>query len=507
MHLLYKSEQCAISLLRYRSALVTILIMNKNKLILVAFMICFGALFQVYTALAAASNDARPTVQATSTPPPELWHHLRSHFSLPTFNDNTHVNQQIEYYRANPITLNRSLASAEPYLIYTLELLEQRDLPLELTLLPLIESNYDPYAFSYWHAAGIWQIVPITAERFGVIQNEWYDGRRDIYQSTQAALDYLSYLHGLFDGDWLLALAAYNAGEGTVSRAMRRNRAKNQPTDFWHLDLPQQTQQYVPKLLALIEVVKNPSNVELPSMSYQPYLTRIDIGSQIQLSLVSELTNIPLQQLHRLNPGFNQGITPPDGPHYFLLPSNSIKPLTDHLQTMELPYFASYQYTVRPGDNLHAIATANQTTVNALKAHNALHDDIIYPDQTLELPNASPQHHVTEPGDSLSQIAQAYEVGTQQLATWNNLALSDTLPVGHPLTIWPTNAASHFPLDDALAVRRIIYPVRRGDSISLIAQRFNLNANDIRRWNTLRDNEMLYPGENLTLHVNVTQQF
>ncbi|MBT8135057.1 MAG: transglycosylase SLT domain-containing protein, partial [Gammaproteobacteria bacterium] len=201
-----------------------------------------------------------------------IWPRVRAGFQLPDDVEHKSLQDEIDWLARHPEYMQRVMRRADPFIYYILEEAEKRDLPTELVLLPIVESAYQPFAYSHGRAAGIWQFIPSTGKYYGLKQNWWYDGRRDIYASTQAALNYLESLNKQFKGDWMLALAAYNSGSGTVQRAIRRNKKQNKPTDFWHLKLPKETRAYVPKLLALKAVISDPDqyNVSLRCISDAP---------------------------------------------------------------------------------------------------------------------------------------------------------------------------------------------------------------------------------------------
>ena len=208
-----------------------------------------------------------------------IWPRLREGFALP---DRNHPTVQEILASMRPSTARIIFERARPYLHLIVEEIEARDMPMEIALLPAVESGFDPFAYSHGRAAGLWQFIPETGRYYGLTQTWWYDGRRDILASTNAALDYLQALAKRFDGDWLLALAAYNAGPGTVSRAISDNAERGDPTDFWHLRLREETRRYVPKLLAFSRLVAEPGlkDLALPAIPDQPYLGVIELSSQ-----------------------------------------------------------------------------------------------------------------------------------------------------------------------------------------------------------------------------------
>ncbi|MFW5969903.1 MAG: transglycosylase SLT domain-containing protein, partial [Halofilum sp. (in: g-proteobacteria)] len=251
----------------------------------------------------------------------DVWSRLRDGFDLPDV-DEDRIDAEIARYEGRQRYFEVVAQRARPYLRYILDRIEARDMPAELLLIPVVESAFRPFAYSHASAGGFWQFKPLTGQRFGLQQNWWYDGRRDVVSSTDAALDYLEYLHDFFDGDWLLAIAAYNGGEGTVQRAVRVNAAKGQPTDFWHLDLPAQTRKYVPRILALRAILAEPDEygIALPEMPEEEALTVVELDDQVDLALAAEMAEMPLEALHRYNAGYNRWATPPDGPYRLAVP-------------------------------------------------------------------------------------------------------------------------------------------------------------------------------------------
>lgn len=264
-------------------------------------------------------------VAVPQTPPPapieDVWTRISNQFAF-DIPDNNRVTLQRNWYLKHPEYMARVVNRARPFLFYITEEIEKRNMPLEIALLPIVESAFDPFAYSHGRAAGMWQFIPGTAKRFGIRQTWWYDGRRDVIASTQGALDYLTYLNEMFDGNWLHALAAYNSGEGRVLRAIKRAKAAGQKTDFWSLDLPRETRAYVPKLLALADILKKRDDYAFawPAVDNIEAVKVVDIGSQVDLAFAAELADMKLEALHALNPGFNRWATDPDGPHHLLLP-------------------------------------------------------------------------------------------------------------------------------------------------------------------------------------------
>lgn len=248
-----------------------------------------GHPFSLFGTVLAKDFHAAPFAQGD-----DFWAHVRSDFQLPPSGNNPEVQAQVAWFTHNRDYLNHVITRAAPYMYYILQQTESRNLPGELVLLPIMESDYNPSAVSSAGAVGMWQLMRSTARGYGAKQNFWFDGRRDLYASTNAALDYLTYLQSYFGGNWLLALAGYNCGEGAVQNAIRRSGERGGDSDFWSLPLPQQTRAYVPRLLALAMIIRNPAKygITLPAINNQPYLAQVDIGEPITLAHAAQLAGI-----------------------------------------------------------------------------------------------------------------------------------------------------------------------------------------------------------------------
>lgn len=494
-------------------------------------------------AQAMAVDAAAPADDSDSeAAPDDLWERVRGGFRLSIPTQQPRLDQETHWYATHPDYLARIQERAAPYLHYIMEQVEARDLPAELALLPVVESAYQPFAYSPGRAAGLWQFIPSTGRMYGLKQNWWYDGRRDPVASTEAALDYLQSLVDQFDGDWELALAAYNSGAGTVRRAIRRNEKKGRPTDFWSLDLPKETEGYVPRLLAITRVFSNPEKfgVSLTPIPNQPYFETVDIEAQIDLALAAEMAEISIEELYRLNSGFNRWATDPQGPHRLSLPLDSVSRFSERLlQTPPQQRLQWQRYKVRNGDVLGGIAKRHGTSVAVLKQVNGLKSDRIRAGKHLLIPLASKdlahyslsaqqrrsklqnaqrsgnKHtHRVRRGDTLWDIARSYKVGHKQLARWNGISPRDTLSPGQTLVIW-SRAGKNAQIAETITVpdtgplfdsqSTVRYRVRKGDSLSHIAQRFNVSVSDLKKWNKL-PGKYLQPGQRLKLYVDVTQQ-
>ncbi|NQZ83362.1 MAG: LysM peptidoglycan-binding domain-containing protein [Colwellia sp.] len=464
----------------------------------------------------------------------DVWQRIRDNLSIDIPKDRRVIAQR-NWYTKHQNYLDRVAKRAEPFLYYIVQELEANNMPAEIALLPIVESAFDPFAYSHGRASGMWQFVPGTGKRFGMKQNWWYDGRRDVIASTKGAIAYLKYLHKYFDGDWLLALAAYNSGEGRVRRAMKNNARKNLPTDFWSLDLPRETRAYVPKLLALADIVKRPEelNVKLYEIENKTVISQIDIGSQLDLAKAAKLADLSLAELQRLNPGFNRWATDPKGPHYLVIPTNKKEKFEHGLSKLSTKDRLAWQrYKIRRGDSLGKIAKQFNTDLSLIKRLNNIKGTQIREGKHLLIPVATQSLdsyilsenqrlvktqnrkrgdiksiHRVKSGDTLWDISRAYKVNTRSLAKWNGMAPRDTLKLGQKLVIWQKakiSSVRNSPIIEQAIMRNITYKVRRGDSFARIADKFNVSIRDIERWNSLSRKKYLQPGQRLKLSVDVT---
>ena len=465
----------------------------------------------------------------------DLWQRIRAGFQLEP-DDRRAVQQQLDWYVRHPAYITRVFTRAKRFLPYIVAEAESRGMPLEVALLPVVESAFDPFAYSHGRAAGLWQIIPGTGKRFGLKQNWWYDGRRDPVAATHAALDYLEYLYKFLDEDWLLAVAAYNSGEGNVKRAQRKNLNRSRATDFWSLSLPKETEAYVPKLLAIRAVVADPESLglTLPAIEDTPYFEEVATDAQIDLALAADLAGLDIDELYALNAGFNRWATDPDGPHRLMVPVDAAPVLTQALADLpDRDRVKWVRYKVKNGDVLSNIARKNGTTVELLREVNDLNGSMIRAGKYLMIPTAtrsldsytksadsrlsstmsrpggvSKAQHVVKSGESFWSIGKKYGVSTRNLAKWNGMAPGDTLSVGRKLVIWTDGSVAQVGSSPSDQVRKVTYTVRKGDSLASISSRFRVSVGEIQKWNTstLAKSKYLQPGQKLVMYVDVTAQ-
>ncbi|HAT1573083.1 TPA: murein transglycosylase D [Kluyvera cryocrescens] len=386
----------------------------------------------------------------------DLWAYIGDELKM-GIPDNSRVREQKQKYLKNKSYLHDVTLRAEPYMYWIAGQVKKRNMPMELVLLPIVESAFDPHATSGANAAGIWQIIPSTGRNYGLKQTRSYDARRDLVASTTAALDMMQRLNKMFDGDWLLTVAAYNSGEGRVMKAMKVNKARGKPTDFWSLPLPQETKLYVPKMLALSDILKNSKRygVRLPSADESRALARVRLDSPVEIAQLADMAGMPVSKLKTFNAGVKGSTLGATGPKYVMVPQKHADQLRESLASGEI---ADLQPTL--------VADNTPLTSRSYKVRS---------------------------GDTLSGIASRLGVSAKDLQQWNGLRGSN-LKVGQSLTVGAGSSAARLADNSS-----ITYRVRKGDSLSSIAKRHGVNIKDVMRWNNGTGN--LQPGDQLTLFV------
>ncbi len=462
----------------------------------------------------------RQSVDAESEAAADLWRRIVERFSIASCPADSRAEQWAFWFGQRHEYLERVTNRAQPWLHDIANELEVRDLPGELALLPIVESAYDTFAYSHGQASGAWQFVAPTAREYGLEINDFYDGRRDLYAATRAALDYLETLNNRFGGNWNLTLAAYNGGQGRVSRALQRNRARQRPTVWHELPLPRETLAYVPKLHGLGCLFREPERYgwTRPHWPDQPQIARVELPGPIDVVVLSALAELDLTEIVALNAGLSKHLTSPSGPHHLIVPIHELERVQDILPELGQHEMVVWrEITVRRGDTLSGLAMRHDTSVRALREANNLSGDHLTIGQTLRLPTGgvAPEsspfadryqelaalqrrllptrrfRHIVRPGESLWVIARKYSVSVADIQQWNGLGGSSMIRPGQRLAIQMDGPASE--------VQSISYTVRSGDSLWLIARRHQVSLNDLMRWNGLSSSSILRPGQTLTI--------
>jgi len=442
-----------------------------------------------------SNPDSRPE---SNQPHANLWQQLTSEFSW-NYPPDLATRNAIEHFKRHPRNLERAAERATPYLWFIADQLRQRKLPAELALLPMIESGYRGKAQSHRGAAGLWQFMPETGRKFGLRQTRWYDGRRDVVASTQAALDYLDQLIHRFNGDWLLAVAAYNCGPTKLRKMLNENSA----TNFWAIraDLPKETRHYVPRLLAAIEIVRDPirNQINLPPIPNERVFTRLDLAGPIALDHLYNVAGWSEAAFAELNPAFNRNYTDPQGPYEILVPIHLERRVVNTLDKIPASQRVPTKvHLVESGDTLSEISVHYAVAISELKAINRLHGDLIKIGRELLIPIPRQNHHspiypgsefketkhVVKRGDSLWTIGRRYGANSTAIAKLNHIAVSSTLHPGQVLHIHSQRSTTH-------------YSVMHGDSLWRIAREFGVTIEQLQAWNKISKHQVLQPGETL----------
>jgi len=468
---------------------------------------------------------------------PDLWERIRDGFAMEEL-DSPLVQNHVAWYTNRPEYVQRMVERSQLYLYHIVEEVETRGMPTEVALLPMIESAFNPKAYSTSHASGIWQFIPSTGKHFGLEQNFWYDGRRDVTAATDAALDYLQKLHDMFDS-WELALAAYNWGEGSVQRAIAKNRKKGLPTDYLSLTMPAETRNYLPKLMAVKQIIMDPAarNLALASIPNRPYFVSVASTQHIDLAVAARLAEMPLTEFVSLNPAYNRPVINAKGSRTLLLPVDKADTFASNLESYDKPLVSWKSYTPARGEKIDTVARRFSISVARLKEINSItrrnklssgqtllvplsRDETTAPafneaQQAVEAeenepsPASSRLVYAVKKGDTLASIAKRHKISAAQIKDLNNLK-SNRLSSGQKLVIRQETltkrklaAVKTKPAKQAAATSakrsQRYYTVRRGDTVDSIAKQFNVATNDIQRWNNISGKRGLTPGNKVTL--------
>ncbi|ALO46106.1 lytic transglycosylase [Pseudohongiella spirulinae] len=472
------------------------------------------------------AEQATPLSEAEIAFRDSIWSRISEGMQFYHRHYNDDIQEAIDWFVENPDYLTEVSERATPFIFEITDEIERRGLPMELALLPVVESAFRPEARSRANAAGLWQFMAPTARSMGLKRDWWYDGRHDPIASTSAALDYLERLYQQFDQDWLLALAAYNAGQGNVSRALSRNQQRGQNSDFWSLALPRETRRHVPRLLGLSYVMADPLKygLTLSPVPDEPWLARVDVGNQIDLTLAAQLADLEPEVFYQLNPGYLQWATHPDGPHIVNLPIDRQELFESRLEDLGDQQITWDRYQIKPGDTLIAIARNYRTTVGALQQVNNISGSRIRAGDSLLIPrayregdllpsiqlaadNQSPIPagiYTVRSGDSLWGIANRYRLTVAELINWNQLSSEAILQPGQRLMLQDPalTASTNIRSSQNPDMQVTRYEVRSGDTLVRIARSHGISVDQILQWNNIRRNALIHPGQELRLYLN-----
>ena len=450
-----------------------------------------------------------PATERESAPPVDIWDRIRRGYGMNDLNG-PRYRAALKMYARNPKYIQDVSSRAGKYLYHIVEEVERRGMPSELALLPFVESAFQPEAKSYAKAAGLWQFMPATGNVFSLQQNLWKDERRDVLESTRAALDYLQKLYGMF-GDWHLALAAYNWGEGSVQKAIRYNKQRKRKTSYPYLRMPKETANYVPRLLAIKELVANPDKygISLPEIENAPYFVRIAKSHDIDLKTAAALAEMDEAEFKLLNPGFNLPVIVASHNSVILLPEDNVEIFMNNLASWVntgKPLSSWTLYRVQPDETLKDIAETVQMTEDELRRINHIPKDrnVLPGSMLLVSANGQSTGEITadtmdarlnlsapatrrviyrvKKGDTIYDIAVKYGI-TQETIRKHNRLKSSSLRIGQRLVliIGPKTT---------LAKGQRLHVVQPGQTLSTIAQRYGVSVSSIRRMNKLKGSQI-----------------
>ena len=463
-----------------------------------------------------------------------LWSYIANQQKL-EINNNPRIQQQLGWFKKHPDYLTRISERAQPYLYLVVQEIEKEGLPIEIALLPIVESAYYPFSYSHGTAVGVWQFIPSTGRLYGLDQDWWHEDRRHILNSTRAAARYLKDLSKMFNGDWMLAVAAYNAGPGRIQNAVKINQKARKQTDYWSLDLPKETEKYVPKLLALSMIAKEPEKFgqQLTPIDNSKFLEVVELNSQFDLALIAQWTGLSIDEIYTYNPGLRRWATPVSLPYELLLPVSTVKSFEDNLEKAgKMPRISWLRHQIKSGDSLIYLAKKYKTTVDQIRSVNELQSDLIRAGEYLIVPlaqenegyyslsekqreksrlntekNAEKIIYKVVSGDSLWKIAVQFDTTVNNLVRWNQIDLSSPLRIDKELVIWVEDSnktgLAEITRTGIDIDTKITYMVRAGDNLSKIASKYSVKVKDVLSWNNIKESQILKPGQKLLIKVNV----
>ncbi len=437
-----------------------------------------------------------------------IWEYLQVNNKIKQSN---YLDEQILSYMNNHLRdidkFEEYLNDSYYFLYFVIKELEKNNLPIELSILPYIESNYDPFSISPSGAVGMWQFMPRTGRLYELNKSWWSEDRHDPFKSTEAAIGYLKYLYQRFDGDIYLSIAAYNAGPSLVDKRINQNKRKGEDIDFWSLNLPAQTKNYVPKYIALRELILNPEKygITLPNIPYDSVVQKIIIPGQVEILALSEYLEIKPELLYKLNAGYTKWASAPKDESIFFIPKEKYFLFSSEKNPFNKTNDINWiSHTVNKGDNLWDLAIKYDTEVDVIKEVNYLNNDLLSINDNLLIPlgktksnNFIPyEMYIVSEGDTLWSIAKKYNLNVNNLARMNSLNKNEYLQLGQQLSIGNKNIYRNMESKK----RTILYSVKQGDNLFKISELFDVTISSIEEINKF-SNPTLMPGQIIKIAI------
>ena len=495
--------------------------MERQRLIIIALLaICISscqqteALFIQETIIEPIEEiiptklDIPEEVVIVEEEPITVWEYLQENSQLENYTIDKTTQRYINNHLKDKKLFNRFLENSTFYIFYVIEKLNEAELPVELALVPFIESNYDPFSISPSGAVGLWQFMPSTGRLYDLDKSWWQEDRHDPFLSTNAAVEYFDYLFKRFDNNLFHSLASYNAGPTLVDSRIKRNLKLNKDPSFSNLRLPSQAKSYIPKFVAIYEIISNPEkyNVELPDIPFKQLVERVEINGQVEILAFSDFVGLKPEFVYKLNAGYTKWASAPGEKSIFYIPLEKANLINNEKELfLEENKINWITHKIKPGDNLWGLARTYDTRVEIIKKINFLEKDLLSLNETILIPLSQSEDnnfipfevHVVSEGDSLWAIASRYKLSVREIARNNSIEMNSVLTIGQQLNIGNKNI--YRTIDSKK--RTILYSVKQGDNLYKIADLFGVEALDIRKLNDLDDSAIM-PGQIIKIIIS-----
>lgn len=452
--------------------------------------------------------DIAEEVLVIKKEPITVWEYLQENSELKNYTIDKTTQRYIDNHLRDKKLFNRFLENSTFYIFYVIEKLNEAELPVELALVPFIESNYDPFSISPSGAVGLWQFMPSTGRLYELDKSWWQEDRHDPFLSTNAAVEYFDYLFERFDNDLFHSLASYNAGPTLVDSRIKRNIKLNKDPSFSNLRLPSQAKSYIPKFIAIYEIISNPEkyNVELPDIPFKQLVERVEINGQVEILAFSDFVGLKPEFVYKLNAGYTKWASAPGEKSIFYIPLEKANLINSDKEIfLEENKINWITHKIKPGDSLWELARKYDTRVEIIKKINFLEKDLLSLNETILIPLSQSEEnnfipfevHVVSEGDSLWAIASRYKLSAREIARNNSIEMNSILTIGQQLNIGNKNI--YRTIDSKK--RTILYSVKQGDNLYRIADLFGVEALDIKKLNDLDDSAIM-PGQIIKIIIS-----